>query len=39
MSYPRGDALVPDPMVRAGRLEIHKARWWTADDTVRFGGG
>ena len=28
-----------DPMVRAGRLEIHGARWWTADDTVRFGGG
>jgi uncharacterized protein YciI len=28
-----------DPMVRAGRLEIHAARWWTAADTVRFGDG
>ena len=26
-----------DPMVRAGRLEIHGARWWTAADTARFG--
>ncbi len=27
-----------DPMVRAGRLEIHGARWWTAEGTARFGG-
>ena len=27
-----------DPMVRAGRLEIHGARWWTAAGTARFGG-
>jgi uncharacterized protein YciI len=26
-----------DPMVRAGRLEIHGARWWTAAGSVRFG--
>lgn len=26
-----------DPMVRAGRLEIHGARWWTAAGTARFG--
>jgi uncharacterized protein YciI len=26
-----------DPMVRAGRLEIHGARWWTAEGTARFG--
>lgn len=26
-----------DPMVRAGRLEIHGARWLTAEDTARFG--
>ncbi len=26
-----------DPMVRAGRLEIHGARWWTAEGTTRFG--
>jgi uncharacterized protein YciI len=28
-----------DPMVRAGRLEIHAARWWTAAGSARFGGG
>jgi uncharacterized protein len=28
-----------DPMVRAGRLQIHAARWWTAAGTVRFGDG
>ena len=27
-----------DPMVRAGRLEIHGARWLTATGTARFGG-
>lgn len=27
-----------DPMVRAGRLVIHGARWWTAEGTARFGG-
>ena len=26
-----------DPMVRAGRLEILGARWWTAEGTARFG--
>ncbi|MGH2417690.1 MAG: YciI family protein [Candidatus Limnocylindria bacterium] len=26
-----------DPMVRAGRLEIQGARWWTAEGTARFG--
>lgn len=26
-----------DPMVRAGRLEIHGARWWTAEGSARFG--
>lgn len=26
-----------DPMVRAGRLEIHAARWLTAASTARFG--
>lgn len=26
-----------DPMVRAGRLEIHGARWLTAMGTARFG--
>ena len=26
-----------DPMVRAGRLAIDGARWWTAAGTVRFG--
>ncbi len=26
-----------DPMVRAGRLEIHGARWSTAAERVRFG--
>lgn len=27
-----------DPMVRAGRLEIQGARWWTAEGAARFGG-
>jgi uncharacterized protein YciI len=27
-----------DPMVRARRLEVHGARWWTAAGSVRFGG-
>jgi uncharacterized protein YciI len=27
-----------DPMVRAHRLEVHGARWWTAAGSVRFGG-
>ena len=27
-----------DPMVRARRLEVHGARWWTAVGSVRFGG-
>ena len=27
-----------DPMVRAGRLAIHGARWWTAAGTATFGG-
>jgi uncharacterized protein len=26
-----------DPMVRAGRLEVHGARWLTASGTARFG--
>lgn len=26
-----------DPMVRAGRLEVHGARWLTAAGTARFG--
>jgi uncharacterized protein YciI len=26
-----------DPMVRAGRLEIQGARWWTAAGAARFG--
>jgi len=26
-----------DPMVRAGRLEVKGARWWTAEGTARFG--
>lgn len=26
-----------DPMVRAGRLEVHGARWWIAAGTARFG--
>ena len=26
-----------DPMVRAGRLAIEGARWWTAADTAQFG--
>jgi len=28
-----------DPMVRAGRLEVKGARWWTAEGTVRFETG
>jgi uncharacterized protein YciI len=28
-----------DPMVRAGRLEIRGARWWTAAGTAAFGAG
>jgi uncharacterized protein YciI len=28
-----------DPMVRAGRLEVHGARWWTAEGSARFGAG
>jgi uncharacterized protein len=28
-----------DPMVRAGRLAIEAARWWTAASTARFGVG
>ena len=28
-----------DPMVRAGRLEVHGARWLTAAGTARFGSG
>ena len=28
-----------DPMVRAGRLVIHGARWWTAAGTATFGAG
>jgi len=27
-----------DPMVRARRLEVHGARWWTAAGSVRFEG-
>jgi uncharacterized protein YciI len=26
-----------DPMVLARRLEVHGARWWTAEGTARFG--
>ena len=26
-----------DPMVRARRLEVHGARWWTAEGTAHFG--
>ena len=26
-----------DPMVRAGRLRIDGARWWTAEGAARFG--
>jgi uncharacterized protein YciI len=40
-SLPLAEALElanTDPMVRAGRLEIHGARWWTAAGTARFGG-
>jgi uncharacterized protein YciI len=39
-SLPLAEALAlatTDPMVRAGRLEIHGARWWTAAGTARFG--
>ena len=28
-----------DPMVRAGRLIIQGARWWTATGTATFGAG
>ena len=28
-----------DPMVRAGRLAIAGARWWTATGTATFGSG
>jgi uncharacterized protein YciI len=38
---PLADALElanADPMVRAGRLVIEGARWWTAADTAAFGG-
>ena len=38
---PLADALErahADPMVRAGRLEVHGARWLTATGTARFGG-
>lgn len=28
-----------DPMVRAGRLSIEGARWWTAAGTARFEAG
>ena len=28
-----------DPMVRAGRLVIEGARWWTASGTASFGSG
>jgi uncharacterized protein YciI len=39
-ALPLADALAranADPMVRAGRLEIHGARWLTAVGTARFG--
>ena len=39
-ALPLNDALAranADPMVRAGRLEILGARWWTASGTARFG--
>ena len=39
-SLPLAEALElarADPMVLAGRLEIHGGRWWTAEGTVRFG--
>lgn len=41
-SVPVNEALelaTADPMVRAGRLAIDAARWWTAADTARFGAG
>jgi len=28
-----------DPMAIAGRLEIHGARWWTAEGSARIGPG
>jgi uncharacterized protein len=37
---PLADALAlarADPMVRAGRLEVQGARWWTAEGTAHFG--
>ena len=37
-----GEALTlarADPMVRAGRLEVHGARWMTQSETARFGAG
>jgi len=39
-ALPLADALAlarADPMVSAGRLEIHGARWWTAEGTARLG--
>lgn len=39
-ALPLADALElanADPMVRAGRLVIHGARWWTAAGTATFG--
>lgn len=39
-ALPLDEALVlarADPMVLAGRLEIHAARWWTAEGAARFG--
>jgi len=38
-ALPLDDALAlarADPMVVAGRLKIHGARWWTAAGTARF---
>jgi uncharacterized protein len=38
VSVPEALALAnADPMVRAGRLAIEAARWWTAAGTARFG--
>jgi uncharacterized protein YciI len=37
---PLGEALElarADPMVQARRLEVHGARWWTAEGSARFG--
>lgn len=39
-ALPPAEALVlaiADPMVRAGRLAIDAARWWTAEGTAHFG--